>query len=143
IALHVGHQPVRARPVGLRLAAVVKPSLERRAVLAEYDCVVAEAFEIGIEIDVVIVRREQRAVALARGHQLAELWQRAVLRIGRVDIGQAVIVAPTLPVGRRPWTPRAYRSRAGASRRRRRWPPGRTRASARAASPGCRCALPA
>ena len=74
---------------------MVEPRLLRRAVGIEDDVPIGIALGVGIEINIVVVRCEEDAVALAgRGHG-EEVGQAAVRR---EDVRQAVVIAPALPV---------------------------------------------
>ena len=72
VGLHGRLQTIGAPAIGLCIAAFVEPGLHRRSVGAECDLVVGKVRGVGIEIDVVVVRREQHAVLFAERGQRGE-----------------------------------------------------------------------
>ena len=96
--LHVFHKPrfegMRQPAVTLRFTPFIVPCALRRSVRIEDDVVVAEAFRVRIEINIIVMRRENDAVLLTGIRQLLERFQAAHRRI---DFRQAVVVAPPLP----------------------------------------------
>ena len=94
VAIQPGSKRLRQPAVALRVAASVEPRLLRRAVGIEDDVPIGIAVGIGIEINVVVVRREEDAVALAGVRHREEVGQAAARR---EDVRQAVVIAPSLP----------------------------------------------
>ena len=90
-----GTERMRCPAVGLRVAAGIEPRLLRRAVQVEDDEVVGVVVAVGIDVRVVVVRTEQHPVPAAGVAHVAEGLRVAA---GRPDLGQAVVVAPGLPV---------------------------------------------
>ena len=97
VSPHERHDVVRPPTIALRPAIVVQPRLDRLAVFHEGDVVIAVAGRVGIEIDVVIVQAPRDVLGPADLADLEHILDGPHRRVRRVDIRQAVIVAPPLP----------------------------------------------
>ena len=75
VALDKRPQAVGPRAVALDIGAVAEPGQMRLALARESDIRVAETVGVGIEVDVVVVRREQHPVLFADVREVAELLQ--------------------------------------------------------------------
>jgi hypothetical protein len=84
--------------IGLRSPPLVEPSANGIAIAIESYLLIGKTFCIRIEVNVIIVRRKENALALTGIHEIEEILKCAELGIGRIDIGEAVIVAPSLPI---------------------------------------------
>jgi hypothetical protein len=82
----------------LRSPPLVEPSGNGIAIGVESYPLICKALRIGIEVNVIIVGSEENALALTGVHEIEEILKGAELGIGRIDIGKAVIVAPSLPI---------------------------------------------
>ena len=97
ISLDERQHTIGARMVRLSVGAAIHEGGLRLAIGRERHVVIAEVLRVRVEINIVVVRREQRAGVLAGRNQIAELLFCSPLGARRINVRQAVIVSKVLP----------------------------------------------